>query len=104
MKKIIDFLKKYSNSIIVAWFVIIFTILLGVTIKAVINTDMQQQEQEYVTYNVIAAADETYILQECDDKEHYIEVDQSKMYGVGDTVLVSYSDDKITNIWLYIDC
>ena len=102
MKKIIDFLKKYSNNIIITWFVIIFTILLGVTIKTVINTDKQQQE--YITYNVIAAADETYILQECDDKEHYIEVDQSEIYGVGDTVLVSYSDDKITSIYLYVDC
>lgn len=102
MKKIIDFVKKYSNNIIVAWIVIILTILLGVTIKAVINVNTQQQE--YVTYNVVAAADETYILQECDNKEHYIEVDQSEMYGVGDTILVSYSNNEITSIWLYVDC
>lgn len=98
MKKITNFLKKYSSNIIIACFIIMFIILLGITINA------NKQQQDYVVYDVIAATDETYILQECDDKEHYIEVDQSEMYGVGDTILISYSDDKITSIWLYVDC
>ena len=102
MKKINNFLKEYSNNIIIACFIIMFIILLGVTITTLINADKQQQD--YVVYDVIAATDETYILQECDDKEHYIEVDQSEMYGVGETVLVSYSNNEITTIWLYIDC
>lgn len=102
MKKIINFLKKYSSNIIIACFIIIFTILLGVTITTLINADKQQQD--YVAYDVIAATDETYILQECDDKEHYIEVDQSEMYGVGETVICAYDDGQITSVWLYVDC
>lgn len=101
MKKINNFLKEYSNNIIIACFIIMFIILLGVTITTLINADKQQQD--YVAYDVIAATDETYILQECDDKEHYIEVDQSEMYGIGETVLVSYSNNEITSIWLYVD-
>lgn len=102
MKKITNFLKEYKNNIIIACFIIMFIILLGVTMTTLINADKQQQD--YVVYDVIAATDETYILQECDDKEHYIEVDQGEMYGVGDTILVSYSNNEITSIWLYVDC
>ena len=102
MKKITNFLKKYSSNIIIACFIIMFIILLSITINTVINTDKQQQD--YVAYDVVAATDETYILQECDDKEHYIEVDQSEIYGVGETVLVLYSNNEITSIWLYVDC
>ena len=102
MKKINNFLKEYSNNIIIACFIIMFIILLGVTITTLINADKQQQD--YVVYDVIAATDETYILQECDNKKHYIEVDQSEMYGVGETVICTYADGQITSIWLYVDC
>lgn len=102
MKKITNFLKKYSSNIIIACFIIMFIILLSITINTVINANRQQQD--YVPYDVIAATDETYILQECDDKEHYIEVDQSEMYGVGETVICTYADGQITSVWLYVDC
>ena len=102
MKKITNFLKKYSSNIIIACFIIMFIILLSITINTVINANRQQQD--YVAYDVIAATDETYILQECDNKKHYIEVDQSEMYGVGETVICTYADGQITSVWLYVDC
>lgn len=103
MKKFNNFLKENKNAIIAICLTIIMIILL-ITFGFEFSRSTQSQQQEYVTYNVIAAADETYILQECNDKEHYIEVDQSEMYSIGDTVLVSYSNNEITSIWLYVDC
>lgn len=109
MKKITNFLKENKNAVIAICLTIIMVILLitfGFELCHSVNPQQQDYvaQQDYIAYDVIAAADETYVLQECDDREHYIEVDQSEMYSIGDTVLVSYSNDKITSIWLYVDC
>ena len=104
MKKINNFFNKYANQIFIICISSAIIAVLCIVVFAMGNIYNSETQQKYVTYNVIAAANETYILQECDDKEHYIEVDQSEMYGVGDTVLASYSDDKITSIYLYVDC
>ena len=103
MKKINNFFKE-NKHIVTAICVITIIIILSITFGFELCKSTQSQQQDYVVYDVIAATDETYILQECDNKEHYIEVDQSEMYGVGETVLVSYSNNEITTIWLYIDC
>lgn len=104
MKKFNNLFNKHLDQIFIIYISAAIITILCITIFAIESICISNTQQEYITYNVVAAADETYILQECDDKEHYIEVDQSEMYGVGDTILVSYSDDKITNIWLYVDC
>lgn len=104
MKKFNNLFNKYLDQIFIICISAAIITILCITIFAIKSICISNTQQEYITYNVVAAADETYILQECDNKKHYIEVDQSEMYGVGDTILVSYSDDKITNIWLYVDC
>lgn len=103
MKKITNFLKENKNAVIAICLTIIMVILL-ITFGFELRNSINPQQQDYIAYDVIAAADEIYVLQECNNKEHYIEIDQSEMYGVGDTVLVSYSNDEITSIWLYVDC
>ena len=104
MKKITNFFNKYIDQIFIVCISTALITVLCIVIFALGTIYSLETQQNYVAYDVIAAADETYVLQECNDREHYIEVDQSEMYGVGDTILVSYSDDKITNIWLYVDC
>lgn len=104
MKKITNFFNKYIDQIFIVCISSAIITVLCIVIFAIGNIYSLETHQNYVAYDVIAAADETYVLQECDDREHYIEVDQSEMYSVGDIVLVSYSNDEITSIWLYIDC
>lgn len=104
MKKLNNFFNKHADQIFITCILSAIITVLCIVIFAMGSIYNSETQQEYVTYNVIATADETYILQECNDKEHYIEVDQSEMYSVGDTVLVSYSDEKINSIWLYVDC
>lgn len=103
MKKITNFFDKYIDQIFIVCISSAIITVLCIVIFAIGNIYSLKTQQNYIAYDVIAAADETYVLQECDDREHYIEVDQSEMYNVGDTVLVSYSNDEITSIWLYVD-
>lgn len=104
MKKITNFFNKYIDQIFIVCISSAIITVLCIVIFAIGNIYSLETQQNYVAYDVIAATDETYVLQECDSKEHYIEVDQSEMYNIGDTVLVSYSNDEITSIWLYVDC
>lgn len=104
MKKINSFFKKYSDKAFKTYIVTAIAIAICLVIVLIVGICNHNTQQDYVTYDVIAVTDETYILQECDNTEHYIEVDQSEMYSVGDTVLISYSNGEINNIWLYIDC
>lgn len=104
MKKVSKFFDKYSDTIIGACLITAVVAFITIVIISTVQICNLKTQQNFEAYDVIAATDETYVLQNCNDTEHYIEVDQSEMYGVGDTVLVSYTDEKINSIWLYINC
>lgn len=104
MKKVSKFFEKYSDTMMGGCLIIAVVALVTIVIISTVTIFNAETQQNFEAYNVIAATDETYVLQDCSDTKHYIEVEQSEMYSVGDTVLVSYTDEKINSIWLYVDC
>ena len=110
MKK--DLFKNVKIHTMVSVKTVIIAVVISLVLGAVaglvpyIVDEINDKECVEIVYDVIAEneTEGTYILQDNNDTNHYIEVDNSTMYGVGDTVIVVYVDEEITSIWLYVDC
>lgn len=85
--------------------IVAIALSIGITydVMTIANHKAEQKYQE-VTYDVIAENDTQYVLQDCDDTNHYETIEKSEMFGIGETVICIYVDQQITSIWLYVDC
>lgn len=96
LKNTIVSMEKVIIAVVVA-----IVLSVGITYGGMTIADQQHQ---MVVYDVIAENDSLYVLQDCEDADHYEIIDKSEMFGVGETVICTYADGQIASVWLYVDC